>query len=332
MECFNLPRNAPRKAAPKKVAKTPEMLLQEMMDTVCPPNAAQAPRPRRNFLDPDQNSQFHSPQDFSSQGSILVCKEEMEGTPVQCAQALLPRPDSSIPATETPQSSQLSHVSCTPGMEFPEGSMLNVGSGTGGGEVFQMYTEYNRLYGEAQRINDRIKAQVMPRMAACQLDAELAADEMHKEESALYTEMNTQMIQLVEREERYFRALQRQSKESREELTRMFHARLHTLERGFNLKIQDQHAQFRQLRAELEALQNDWVVFHRGMHELYCSAAQQDAMEAMLMGKHLKMKAPNVSPPTSPAPACDRMDLAVVPGALFDHADLIQCLPHCLDP
>ena len=258
--------------------------LTEIMNAVNPTTPPR--RVKRNFLDPDQNAQFHDPEDYdtSSQESIrrakLRCRELMEGGPAKLTEAKLT------------ESSPCSHVSCTPGMEdspAQEGSMLLVGAGTG--SSFQQYERYCRLFKDATMMTEDVKRRLAPQIASCMLDVNAAEQAYEAEERRLRT---TSKLEISDQEQR-FRQWARLSRTQADETRRQFNARLDAMQAAFNALIEEQTTRFRRLKAEMEEYERRWALKLEGMEALYRDVAGRDALEAKLMTKHLNMLPHKVS-------------------------------------
>jgi hypothetical protein len=259
-------------AAPSTQAQDRQQVkLTDIMSAVNPTTPPR--RVKRNFLDPDQNSQYHDPSDYdtSSQESIrrakLRCRELMDGGPAKLT-----------------ESSPGSHVSCTPGMEgspAQEGSMLLVGAGTG--SSFQQYERYCRLFKDATMMTEDVKRRLAPQIASCMLDVNTAEQAYEAEERRLRT---TTKLEISDQEQR-FRQWVRLSRTQAEETRSQFNARLDAMQAAFNAVIERQTVLFRQLKTEMEEYERRWALKLEGMEALYRDVAGRDALEAKLMTKHL---------------------------------------------
>jgi hypothetical protein len=106
--------------------------------------------------------------------------------------------------------------------------------------------------------------------------------------------------------------------EMESKLTRIHFNKLLRVQDAFEKELGNGNFRLRELKQMIVRLQTDWVTYNEGMDSFYRNVSSVNALEAHLMKKHREWTMPQVN--LLLAPACDRVDLAVVPCALFYHA------------
>lgn len=285
-------QKTPSSQQPSPPKPTQQELLDALMNRVCPP------RLKRNLEDPEQNAQFWNYSDYSSQGSApkVSGKEEQRDLSVQCSQPKGEFSDASIPASPTPERScapsPRSHVSGTPGVaeSSPPAKMFSAPGRTGQPEMSAMYGKYEELYRKTKLLEERFKMELGPKLFQCQLDFAEAVETFQEEEKSLNVEIRARTQDTQGRME----ALQIRFNREVDALRSEFLDRLRNLQTRFNRQIDNLSPTFRLIKQDIENLQQDWVRMYSSMDELYRSVAEDEALEARLMEKHLALRMPQV--------------------------------------
>lgn len=184
MQFYGKPRE--RQTAPTGIERQPKEAFTSpefnaLLNSICPVGQAAVGgrKVKRNFGDEYNDAQYHDPEDYSSQESWVGNK-----TPVQCAQPVGSR-DASVPATETSSGSPVSRVSCTPGMEIPEGSLVVRGGATGSQEIANCYNEYCVRYSKLKLVEEAFRYELSPKLGQLMNGIDEAQTRFEQDEGAV---------------------------------------------------------------------------------------------------------------------------------------------------